>query len=309
MVSSNTHLEEALNEYNERVNELETGGPENKELLEALLNRGMILMLMGSFVSSMTDLDDAMGIMDDMRSAGEIPEPGTLVKVHEIHGRLYSKNDPELMLNDYRNIVPHLMTLKNGTGRYDRKSLIKLCLRCSKDLIDANFFEDAIPFLEKGLLFLDSADDDWTENRRFEFHSLLGETHYGMGLSDDAHDDLTRSLDIASDLYPEGRLETEMEAEFIYSFVLRGDISDGKGNSDVAIEDYGSAAKMLERLKDENKKVDLDLLLNLHRTLGRLLMERGNMEKVEAHLVKALRLEIPAMGDAMRNIGAERNGQ
>ena len=47
MRTSDAHLEEALNEYNNKVNRLETEGPA-EDLLEALVNRSTVLMLMGT---------------------------------------------------------------------------------------------------------------------------------------------------------------------------------------------------------------------------------------------------------------------
>ena len=66
---SDEHLEEALNEYNDKVNRLETEGSAD-ELLEALVNRSTILMLMDSRVSSLDDLEEAMEIMEEMAEGG-----------------------------------------------------------------------------------------------------------------------------------------------------------------------------------------------------------------------------------------------
>ena len=46
MDSSDIHLESALEEYNDKVNELEAAGVENEELLEAYVNRGWVLYMM-----------------------------------------------------------------------------------------------------------------------------------------------------------------------------------------------------------------------------------------------------------------------
>ena len=71
MRTSDEHLEEALTEYNDKVNRLETEGSAD-ELLEALVNRSTILMLMDSRVSSLDDLEEAMEIMEEMEEDGII---------------------------------------------------------------------------------------------------------------------------------------------------------------------------------------------------------------------------------------------
>ena len=85
MLASETHLEEALSEYNDKVNLLEEKGP-LEELLEALVNRSTVLMLMDSKVSSLDDLEGAMEIMEEMKGNGTEPDVGTYVKVYENHG-------------------------------------------------------------------------------------------------------------------------------------------------------------------------------------------------------------------------------
>ena len=308
MRTSDMHLEEALMEYNDKVNELEINGSAN-ELLEALVNRSTILMLMESFVSSMTDLEEAMEIIEEMHENGKECNTGTFVKVYENHGHLCCESDPEMMLDDYLRIIPKLHLLNATTRHYDRKSLVNMSLECSKELIDADYTENALPFLEKGLLFLGSADDDWTSNRRAEMYSLMGEAHHDMGVYDHALDEFTKSIDIASKLYLSNRLDEDMTVSFVYSFVLKGDIEDRNGNHEDSINDYESAADVLDQLEIEGRTFDRELLLDMHRTLSRLLMQSGNIERAEVHLMKAMRMEVPNVDVAIHNIGAEKNNQ
>ncbi|MBQ6547509.1 MAG: hypothetical protein IJL79_01020 [Candidatus Methanomethylophilaceae archaeon] len=305
MRSSDEHLEEALAEYNDKVNSLELDGrPE--ELLEALVNRSTILMLMGSYVSSMTDLEDAMELMEEMNQDGIIPNLGTYVKVYENHGHMCCEDDPEMMLDDYLRIIPKLIALNAATRHYDRKSLVNMCLECSKELIDSDFSENSLPFLEKGLIFLGPSNDDWILNRRAEMYSLMGEAHHDMGVYDDALSEFTRSIDIASELYLSNRIDDDMLVSFVYSFVLKGDIEDRNGNREESIDDYESAADILDQLENEGRTFDKDLLLDMHRTLSRLLMEAGNIERAETHLVKAMKMEVPNVDIAIKKIGAEK---
>ena len=305
MRTSDEHLEEALTEYNDKVNRLETDGSAD-ELLEALVNRSTILMLMDSRISSLEDLEEAMEIMDEMEDNGRIPNVGTYVKVYENHGHLCCEEDAEMMLDDYRRIIPKLTLLNAATRHYDRKSLVNMSLECAKELIDADYGEYALPFLEKGLLFLGSAVDDWTQNRRAEIYSLMGEAHHDMEVYDDALNEFGRSIGIASELYLSNRLDEDMMVSFVYSFVLKGDIEDRNGDRESSINDYESAADVLDQLETEGRSFDRDLLLDMHRTLSRLLMESGNIERAESHLMKAMKLEMPNVDVAIKTIGAEK---
>ena len=308
MRTSEEHLEEALSEYNDKVNRLEAEGSAD-ELLEALVNRSTILMLIDSRVSSLDDLEEAMELMEEMEDNGRIPNTGTFVKVYENHGHLCCEGDAEMMLDDYRRIIPKLASLNTTTRHYDRKSLVNMSLECAKELIDADYAEYALPFLEKGLLFLGSSVDEWTLNRRAEMYSLMGEAHHDMEVYDDALNEFGRSIEIASELYLSNRLDEDMMVSFVYSFVLKGDIEDRNGDRENSIDDYESAADVLDQLESEGRTFDRDLLLDMHRTLSRLLMEAGNIQRAETHLMKAMKMEMPNVDVAIKNIGAEKNDQ
>ena len=308
MRTSDRHLEDALAEYNDKVNELETEGTA-EELLEALVNRSTVLMLMGSKVSSLEDLEEAMEIMDEMQNEGIIPNIGTFVKVFENHGHLCCEDDPEMMQDDYLQIIPKLIAMTPTTRHYDRKSLINMCLECSKELIDADYAENSLPFLEKGILFLGSLNDDWTLNRRAEMYSLMGEAHHDMGVYENALEDFSKAIDIASELYLANRLDEDMMVSFVYSFVLKGDIEDKQGMKEESLSDYESAADVLDQLENEGRTFDRELLLDMHRTLSRMLMEAGDIERAEIHLMKTMRMEVPNVEITMKRIGAEKRNQ
>ena len=56
MDTSDIHLESALDEYNQKVYDLESTGSESEELLEAYVNRGCVLYMMEYRTSAMDDL-------------------------------------------------------------------------------------------------------------------------------------------------------------------------------------------------------------------------------------------------------------
>ena len=140
-------------------------------------------------------------------------------------------------------------------------------------------------------------------------YSLMGEAHHDLGVYDDALQNFSKSIEIASDLYLGNRLDEDMMVSFVYSFVLKGDIEDRKGDLESSISDYESAADVLDQLETEGRTFDRELLLDMHRTLGRLLMQAGNIERAEKHLMKAMRMEMPNVDVAIHNIGAEKRNQ
>ena len=70
MDTSDIHLESALEEYNQKVNELESAGVESEELLEAYVNRGCVLQMMEYRTSAMEDLESASDLLDTLERQG-----------------------------------------------------------------------------------------------------------------------------------------------------------------------------------------------------------------------------------------------
>ena len=162
---------------------------------------------------------------------------------------------------------------------------------------------------EKGILFLGSFNDSWTLNRRAEMYSLMGEAHHDMGVYENALQDFSKAIDIASELYLANRLDEDMMVSFVYSFVLKGDIEDKQGMKEESLSDYESAADVLDQLENEGRTFDRELLLDMHRTLSRMLMEAGDIERAEVHLMKTMRMEVPNVEITMKRIGAEKRNQ
>ena len=76
-----------------------------------------------------------------------------------------------------------------------------------------------------------------------------------------------------------------------------------------SLSDYESAADVLDQLENEGRTFDRELLLDMHRTLSRMLMEAGDIERAEVHLMKTMRMEVPNVEITMKRIGAEKRNQ
>ncbi len=294
---SDEHLEQALREYNDKVSELETEGTD-EELLEALVNRSTILLLMGSFTSSMTDLEDAVELSERM----EHIDIGTFIKMYENHGQLLCGEDNDSMAEDYSKIASRLCEVKGEIRHYDRKGLITMCTECAADLIEYCFYENSVPFTQKASQLLGDADDVWSLNRIVELNNLIGEADLGMDLNDNAANAFSLSIKSGEHLYGMSRIDDPME--LVTSYMQRGDLSES-ADKESMWNDHERAAEILEDLNRINRLSDVSLLINLHQAIASSMMESGKIERAEKHLMRAINLGVPGMKEAIGEMERE----
>ena len=67
MEKTDSHLEASLEGLNDRVNELESAGA-SADLMEAYVNRGCVLSMLGYRTSALDDLESAAGIASWIRA-------------------------------------------------------------------------------------------------------------------------------------------------------------------------------------------------------------------------------------------------
>lgn len=304
MSLSDEHLENALAEYNDKVDALEKNG-DTEELFEALVNRSTILMLMEYYTSCMTDVEDALEIAEEMRKEGKEPDTGSMVKLYENRGQLSYGEHDEVMISDYSKIVRELNNLNENSRHYSKKGILEMCIGCAGDLVDGGYFENSIPFIDHALKMLAGEYDNWSVNCRIELLNLLGQTRNNMGMKDEALEAFTECIITAEPLYRRKLLTDDME--FVLALVYRGDIEEAKGDKDSMISDHEAAAEILDQLHEENKVEDVEMLVGLHQSLASALIERGDMEKAEKHLIRVVKLGLPGMKDAMDELGMTNN--
>lgn len=298
--TSDDHLEEALTEYNDKVNALEINGPSD-ELLEAYVNRSTILMLMDSFISSLSDLDDAIELMDNMFAKGKKIDIGTYVKVYENRGQLLCDDNKEQMVADYAKIASKLNKMNSGIRHYDVKSIVMMCLGCAEDLIDEGFPENSTPFTDKVLSILSNKNDEWAANRFLEVYNLIGQSKNMMEFPDEAVDAFTNAIVYGEQLYDYKSVDDEME--LVFSYVARGDIMDELKDHESRIKDHEAAIEILEVLNDQRKLDDVELLINLHQGIATVQMEMGRIKEAEKHLLKSINHGMPEVKKTIDDLG------
>ncbi len=285
MEKADSHLEASLEELNGRVNALESGGDPN-ELMEAYANRGCVLAMMGYRTSALDDLSAAAEISDSLDSV----DAGTFVKIHcEIAQLIYEQGgDP---IEEYSLAVTRLDSFGPKSFRYDRRSIVRMCLIAAGELIDTEHPDDAYAFIMKGLSETE-AMDPWSQNRRLELFNIAAE-------ADDALNDVrgsvsrySEAIEVGTSLLENGTLEDT--DQIVLALAMRASGESDLGMLDNAVADLTAAVGILEGLLENHTLPDTEPLMSLHHDLAGALMKVGKMEEAEKHLIRAMEIGIGA---------------
>lgn len=287
--TSDRHLEESLEDFNSKVSEYETEGT-NVQLLDAYLNRGCVLSMMGSYVSAIDDFDEADALIRIMESSGEPVDAGTFVKTYVSRGELRMSEDAPGMAEDYARAAERIGEIVPGNGRFDEKSLVRMCLGCCDDLLEEGYPSQTVPFFEKAERILFGKNDPWYVNRYVEALNMAAQAAQETEQPELSLDHLDRSVSLCRELMSENRLEDEMSA--VCALVSRGDSHLELDREEDAIRDYEAAIAILEVLYEFNRADAADLLIQLHRDTAEILMGFSETEEAETHLLRALQINV-----------------
>lgn len=283
MLTSDAHLQKALEEYNEKVDRLERDD-NTRELLDAYINRGCILSMMGSNVSAISDFDDAIDIITDLENSGNTVDAGYFVKVYISRGELENDSTGKDMADDYRIAASKLDLVGPGSKYFDEKSLINTCLDCAGDLIDNGFPEDAVPFIDKVHSMVSGKDDEYSRNYLLEAYNLYGQSLMDNEEYEKAYGYFTKAVDLGKALYDEGLISDEMD--LVLAYVSRGDIDEHLEKDKEYFDDREAAIEILEDMKSLGALDDEELLSTLHGEIARAYMMKQDIKKAERHLLK-----------------------
>lgn len=302
-MSAEEHLEQALSEYNIRISQLENG-ENNDELIESYINRGTVLMMMESYIAALSDFDEAIDLILEKERNNEPVDLGLFIRAYENRGQLYCNNDNEQMIADYSRIVGKLPLLKTSTRYFPLKEIVVMCISCAEDLLDENYPENAVPFLEKTFQMLNGKHDVWAENRFCEAAGMMGEVKNAIGLKDEADEYYTRAIMTASSLLNRNALEDKYG--FVLSLVDRGDLRESRGDDSGMLSDYMKADEFLEELIMSGVSDDSELLVGICQSIASKLIDMGKITDSEKYLLKSMKYGIPEMDDAMDALGLKR---
>ncbi|MDR0309895.1 MAG: hypothetical protein LBH88_03975 [Candidatus Methanoplasma sp.] len=296
--SFDEHLDAALQDCNNRINQLEGSGGSDEEMLDALINRGSILSMMESYTSAMSDFDDAVDVIIRMEDAGKHVDPGSFVKVFVSRGELYGDTDPDQMTEDYGIASARLHEIGDGHKFYDWKKAVRMCLDCCEDLLDNGHPESTAPFTDTLYRMLVSRNDEWSVNRYVETLNVSAESMKEMEMEDQAVEYFSEAIRIGYALLEKDSLEDLMS--LVFAFVMRGDIEQRKSLLDQYFMDRKAAISLLEELMSMNKLDDIQVLVRLHQDVANTYLTLNKVKEAEEHLMKEVMLNIDGAEEYIR---------
>lgn len=297
--SSDEHLESALRDYNEKISALESEGGTEEEFLDAYIKRGCILSMMEYYVSAISDFDDAVETIERLEASGKTVDPGYYVKTYVSRGELQSGETFRPMADDYMHAASRLPDLKDGSMYYDRKNIIKMCLDCSSDLLEAEYPAETDPFIEKAWSLLVTKEDSWSKNRYIELMNLKGRSETDLEDFDEALESFSTAIDVGKSLLERGELDDMME--LVYSFIFRGDIEQEKELLDQYFADRNASILLLDQMLEIHKLGDTDILCQLHRDLSSTYFSLNKVKEAEEHLMMQVVLEMKGAAEYIKN--------
>ncbi|MCQ2084876.1 MAG: hypothetical protein MJZ21_01860 [archaeon] len=283
MRSSDAHLERALEEYNDKVNRLEDEG-NTKELLDAYINRGMILSMMECNVSAIDDFNEAISIITDLENSGHSVDPGYFVKCYISRGELQSVDGGDSMADDYCIAASRLKELQPTSKYYDERKIIDMCSNCAGDMIDSEHPVEALDFINKGMSLLVGRTEDDYRNCYVEFSNLLGQYYMDTTEAQKAYDTFKESIRVAKELYESGKLDEMMD--LVLAYVSKGDMDEVLELESEFFADREAAIELMEDMKICGTLDDDELLSSLHGEIAQAYMQKGKIKEAEKHLMK-----------------------
>lgn len=299
MSSADEHLEEALRDYNSKVDRLESEGGTDEELMDALINRGCILSMMEYYVSAISDFDDAIEIIAHIEAAGGRVDAGSVVKAYVSRGEIRGGDDLRPMADDYANAALRIGELTEKSKYYDRKKIITMCINCAEDLVDEHFPLEVQPFVDRAWSFLIGREDIWSKNRYVEILNLNGQAAMDLEDDDDAVEAFSMSIDEGTALLEVGALEDVMS--LVFPFVSRGDIWQKKGMIEPYISDRKASILLLEQMLENNRLDDVQVLAHMHQDLANTYLTLNKVKEAEEHLMREVSLSVNGAREYINN--------
>lgn len=296
MERADSHLEATLEELNDRVNDLELSG-DRTGLLEALVNRGIVLSMMEYRTSAIDDLETAAGLAEELESDGIGVDAGTAVKIHVTLGSLVFDQDGD-PVEEYYLASLRLRDLGPGSNHYDARSIVRMCISVCEDLIDSEHPEDCGPFLDKGMEVA-SGHDPWSLNRMMELHALSAEAADSMNDVAASVEEFAVAISIGTELLERGVLEDTERLVLLLAMKADGDLS--LGDTDQSIADLTAAVGILEGMMENHMLQDKEALISLHHDLAGVLLKAGRVEEAEKHMIRAMEIGIVGYTGSLRD--------
>lgn len=261
--------------------------------------------MLDSVNSAMGDFNDAIDLIRSLTDRGIPIDPGYYVKTYTSRGELYGEDEAEKMREDYRMAASYLPEFREGSKYYEPGSAVAMCLDCAEDLIDADFYDSAAPFIEKGFEICDEQGTDHFKNASVDLLNMAGQVAEEGDDPEKALRYFTRAVSLASELDAGGRLEDRLT--FVYALVAKGDCEEDLGMEDERITDHEAALQLMEEMLLAGTLDDKELVSNLHGELAKAYMKKGDVSKAEKHMLRQISFELTGSDDYLRDNGIDRS--
>ena len=296
---SESYLERALSDYNDKVNSLEPAG-DSDELLEAYVNRGCVLEMLEHYTSSLEDLESAAEMADRIGT-----DDGTFVKLYSTLGGLYQHFGMD-SLGPLAKAATRLGRITSSSHHFDSRRVVSTCIRSAEILLDDGYDREALPFLEKALEATDGKIDPWTRNRRMEVHDLLGELYDTIEDYSKAAESYSEAIDIGTDLMRTGNLD-DME-QLAASYMARAECELDLGMMDQFVSDSDSAIFLIEEMHRNGMIDSMSEATDICHNVAGEFMKMGRVPEAEKYLMKAMSLTLEGAKDYIEGQGKRLDG-
>lgn len=303
-MSSDEYLEQALREYDEKISVLESNGAVS-ELIDAYVNRGTVLGLMESYILAAEDFEEAIELIESEEERGNKIDVALFVRAYEGRGQLYRGSDTDSMVRDYRKITEVLPMVDSRTKHFPLKDVVKMCIDCSQDLLDESQWNEALPFVEKGLESLSGKIGKWEDNSRAQLYSLKAEICDNDGNIEDAIYNYGKAVEINRYLDENGQIQNRMH--LVFDLIGKGEAESDNGLDDDSLSDFTEACRILEEMIENGQSVDDNLISDLCKLIASVYMEKGDVAGAEKYIVKGLKYSVPGLDHAIDVLGIKRS--
>ena len=301
-MSSEDRLEEALDAYDTKITALERIG-DSDDLLEAYINRGTVLMMMEFYTAAESDFEEAVEYIEARERKGIPVDLGLFIRAYENRGQLSCGSNGPYMLANYQRIIERLPELRSGTRYFTVKDIVIMCINCAEDLLDCNYYEEAIPFLDKASETLRGKRDAWAENRFMDVCGIKAEAMRKLRRNNESVTLYSEAIKIGERLLYEGNIEDPYLLTLCY--LSRGDVYDSLRDDDNALKDNIDACGSMEELLNNGRFEDRELLSELCKDIASRLMDLGRVEESEKYLLKSMRYNLPEMDESIGTLGRD----
>lgn len=277
------YLDSMLEEYNEKVNSLEDADAARR--MEAFVNRGCVLVMMGHHTSAMDDFETVLTLAEEIEESGGVPERDTVFKALTTMGLALYTEEQEF-LPALEAAADMVQSLGRNVRHFDRRSMTRTCLDCADALMDEESYAPAEGFLGRVLGDTAGAIDDWSRNRHAEALLMSAECLEMMG-------DANVAIDVYTDAIEECKVLMMNEGlnnmdTIINSYMGRALCHSSLDEQDEYVDDLIAGSEVMHAMRQEGRAYDADTEAEINNLIARELTAMGRENEAEMYILRGM---------------------